>query len=142
MPNWNYAREETPKMGAGDYRFEVVSAEETVSKSGNKMIVVGLKPNGASFTINDYFVEGEWFNSKMTGFFDGTNIEENNFELLTWIGAMGAARFKEDESGYLKVHYYLDPERAEKLPEWQGEKPERQTVTDFEVVDEDDDLPL
>ncbi len=142
MSNWNYTREETPKMGAGDYRFEVASAEETVSKSGNKMIVVGLKPNGASFTINDYFVEGKWFNSKMTQFFDGTNIEENNFELLTWIGAMGAARFKEDENGYLKVHYYLKPEQAEKLPEWQGEKPERQTVTDFQTIDEDDDLPF
>lgn len=142
MSGWNYAREEKTKMGAGDYRFEVVSAEEKLSKAGNKMIVVGLKPNGVNFTVNDYFVEGEYFNSKITGFFDGTNIEEGNFELLTWVGAMGAAKFKEDEEGYLKVHYYLDPERAEKLPEWQGEKPERQTVTDFQTIDEDDDLPF
>lgn len=129
MTNWNYVREESTNIAAGDHRFEVVSAEEKVSKSGKNMIVVSLKPNGAHFTVNDYIVEGEYFNRKMTQFFDSTGIEEGNFNLLTWVGAVGAARFKEDENGYLKVQYYLDPKRAEKLPPWVGEMPQRQTVT-------------
>lgn len=129
MTNWNYVREESTNIAAGDHRFEVVSAEEKVSKSGKNMIVVSLKPNGASFTVNDYIVEGEYFNRKMTQFFDSTGVEEGNFNLLTWVGAVGAARFKEDENGYLKVQYYLDPKRAEKLPPWVGEMPQRQTVT-------------
>lgn len=145
MSNWQYVREESTNVAAGDHRFEVVSAEEKVSKSGKNMIVVSLKPNGASFTVNDYIVEGEYFNRKMTQFFDSTGIEEGNFNLLTWTGAVGAARFKEDENGYLKVHYYLDPTRAEKLPPWVGDMPERQTVTtidgdpDAEPLDPEDD---
>jgi len=138
MSNWNYAREETERTGAGDYRFEVVSAEEKASSTKKNMIVVGLKPNGATFTVYDYFVEGEYFNRKATQFFDATNVEDNNFDLLTWVGAVGAAHFKEDENGYLKVGYYLDKKRAEKLPPWQGEMPERQTVTEFKEVEEED----
>ena len=142
MGNWNYAREESTKASAGDYRFEVVSAEEKVSKSGKDMIVITLKPNGASFTVNDYIVEGEYFNKKMTQFFDSTGIEAGNFNFMTWVGATGAVRLKEDENGYLKVAYYLDPKRAEKLPPWVGEMPERQTVTDIgSFKDSDDELP-
>lgn len=143
MGNWNYAREEATRAGAGDYRFEVVSAEEKVSKSGKDMIVITLKPNGAAFTVNDYIVQNEYFNRNMTSFFDATNIEEGNFNLLTWVGATGAARFKEDENGFLKRAYYLDPKRAEKLPPWVGEMPERQTVTTIGGMEEvDDDLPF
>lgn len=145
MSNWDYTREETTNVAAGDHRFEVVSAEEKTSKSGKRMIVVGLKPNGASFTVNDYFVEGEYFNRNMTSFFDSTNIEEGNFNFPTWIGAVGAARFKEDENGFLKRAYYLDPKRAEKLPPWQGDMPERQTVTEIGygfVKITDDELPF
>ncbi len=140
--SWNYVREETEIIGAGDHRFEVVSAEEKTSKSGKKMIVVSLKPNKASFTVNDYFVEGEYFNRKVTQFFDSTGIPGGDFNLLTWVGATGAARFKEDENGYLKVAYYLYGKRAEELPAWEGEMPERQTVTEFKTLEEDDDLPF
>ena len=143
MSNWNYVREERANtVTAGDHRFEVVSAEEKTSKSGKNMIVVGEKINGANFIVYDYFVEGEYFNSKATQFFDSTGIEENNFQLLTWVGAIGAAKYKEDENGYLKVAYYIDQSRAEKLPAWVGEKPTRQTITDLMEMEEDDGLPL
>jgi hypothetical protein len=143
MSGWDYAREEKSNTGAGDHRFEVVSAEEKNSKTGKRMIVIGLKPNGAAFTVNDYIVKNEYFNRNMTSFFDATNIEEGNFNLLTWVGAMGAARFKEDENGFLKRAYYLDPKRAEKLPAWVGPVPERQTVTSISGMEEvDDELPF
>lgn len=142
MSNWNYVREESAKVGAGDLRFEVVSAEDKTSKTGKKMIVVGLKPNGAEFVVNDYIVEGEYFNRKMTQFFDSTGIKEGDFNFITWIGATGAARFKEDENGYLKVGYYLDKKKAATLPAWVGEMPQRQTVTEIKTEGTDDDLPF
>jgi hypothetical protein len=146
MSNWDYTRTETTRAGAGDYRFEVVDAEEKVSSTGNDMIVVSLKLNGTGITVKDYLVKGEYFSRKATQLFDSTNIEDGNFNLLTWKGAVGAARFKEDENGYLKVAYYLDQKRAEKLPVWVGNAPERQTVTEIgggmEVLDPSDDLPF
>lgn len=145
--NWNYTREERPVAQAGDHRFEVIAAEEKVSQSGKNMIVVTLKLNGYDTNVKDYFVEGEWLNRKLTQWFDATNIDEGDMNLLGWKGAVGAARFKEDENGYLKVSYYIDKKRAEKLPAWQGEMPERQTVTTlsdakFEDVTNEDDLPF
>lgn len=147
MGNWNYARESSTNVTAGDHRFEVVSAEESISKSSGKpMIVVEVKPNGAQFTVKSYFVQNEYFNRNMTQFFDSTGIEEGNFNLVTWVGATGAARFKEDDGGYLKVQYFLDQQRASKLPPWVGDMPERQTVTtiggtdgDAEELDPEDD---
>ena len=52
---------------------------------------------------------------------------------------------KEDENGYLKVAWFLDARRAEKLPPWQGDVPERQTVTEiggFEEIEDSEDLPF
>ena len=144
MSNWNYVREESTNIGAGDRRFEVVSADEKETRETHKrMIVVGLKINGATFTVSDYFVEGDYFNKKVTQFFDSTGIEGGNFDLITWVGAVGAARFKEDVNGYLKVQYYLDPKRAANIPAWEGELPKRQTVTTLESDEpKDDDLPF
>lgn len=145
MNPWNYTREESTKVTAGDYRVEIVDAEEKLSKTDKRMIVISLKINGSSIVVNDYIVEGDWFNRKATQIFDSFNIEEGNFNLLTWKGAIGAARFKEDENGYLKVYYYINKKQAEKLPAWVGEKPERQTVTElggFTEMSEEDDLPF
>ena len=143
MSDWNYAREESTNVGAGDHRFEVVSAEESIAKSsGNQMIVIAVKPNGAQFTVKSYFVKNEYFNRNMTSFFDSTGIKEGNFEFPTWIGAMGAARFKEDENGYLKVGYFIDKRKAEKLPPWIGDEPERQTVTEIGNSADDEESPF
>ncbi len=141
MSNWNYAREETVRVGAGDHRFEVVSAEEKVSTAGNDMIVLMIKPNGAQFTVRENFVAGEYFNRKVTAFFDSTGIEDGNFELATWVGAVGAARFKEGKDGYLEVAYFLNKRQQEKLPAWIGDMPERQTVTQIGGGDGDGFAP-
>lgn len=146
MPNsWDYVREETPRLDAGDYRVEIVSAEESESKAGNPMIIIGIRPNGSNITINHYIVKNEWFNRNMTSLFDSFNIQEGDFNFLTWVGAVGAARLKKDDNDYLKVSYFINKEKAAKLPEWQGTMPERQTVTDFTAADEpspfDDDEP-
>lgn len=147
MGNWGtYVYCEPQKVQEGNYRVGIVEVEEKQSKSGNDMIVVSLKLNGTGVTVKDYFVKNEFFNEKVSRFFDAFPVlkgenNEGDFNFPTWIGCVGAARFKTDDKGYLKVQYYLTPERAKKLPEWVGEMPERQTVTEL-TEESDDDIPF
>ena len=143
MSNWDsYQREERPRLAPGDYRVEIVSVEEKESKKGNPMLVIGVQPNGSKVIIYHYIVKNEWFNRNMTEFFDSFNIDDGDFTLPTWVGAVGAARLKEDENGYLKVQYFLSSERADKLPPWEGKMPERQELTTLEPLEDDGDIPF
>ncbi len=142
MSNWDYEREERPRVEAGEYRVAIVNAEESTSKAGNPMIVLTISPLGYDLKIKHYIVKNEYFNRNMTEVFDSFDITEGDFEFLGWRGAVGAAKLKEDESGYLKVNYFIDKERAEKLPPYEGELPERNTVNnDFTPLPDDDGLP-
>jgi len=133
MSNFDYVPEERTKVQAGDYRLEVLSAEETIAKSsGNPMIVIVVQPNGSNIKITKRIVKNEYFNRNMTEFFDSFGITRGDFNLLGWVGAIGAGRLREDDKGYLEVAYFLDSAKAAKLPEWVGEKPERQTITEIE----------
>lgn len=139
-----YKREERSHLVPGDYRVAITDVEETTSRNGNPMLVVTVQPNGSEIHIKHYLVKNEYFNRNLTDLLDSFGLGEN-FDTLTWIGAVGAAKLVEDENGYLKVRYFLSPERAEKLPPWQGKEPERQEVSSlgdgFEMLD-DDDLPF
>lgn len=139
-----YKREERARLAPGDYRVTITEVEETTSRNGNPMLVVTVQPNGSGIHIKHYLVKNEYFNRNLTELLDSFGLGEN-FDTLTWVGAVGAARLIEDENGYLKVRYFLSPERAEKLPPWQGKEPERQEVSSlgdgFEMLD-DDDLPF
>lgn len=139
-----YRREERSRLTPGDYRVAITEVEETVSRNGNPMLVVTVQPNGSEIHIKHYLVKNEYFNRNLTDLLDSFGLGEN-FDTLTWVGAVGAAKLVEDENGYLKVRYFLSPERAEKLPPWQGKEPERQEVSSlgdgFEELDEDD-LPF
>lgn len=142
--SWNYERDDSggrPKTGK--QRCVIVDVEEAVSKASHKpMIVVTVQPSGSKARVKYYIVQNEHFNRNMTQFFDAfPSIREGDFNFLTWVGAMGAADFGEDENGYLKVKWWLDSVRAEGLPEWEGEKPEQQQLTELEDEDEDD-LPF
>lgn len=142
MSNWDsYRREERPRLSPGDYRVEIISVEEKESKAGNPMLVIGVQPNGSKIIIYHYIVKNEWFNRNMTEFFDSFNIDDGDFTLPTWIGAVGAARLKEDDKGYLKVQYFISEDRAEKLPPWEGKMPERQELTKLDDVEDDGELP-
>ena len=145
MSTWDeYKREESNRLEAGDYRVEIVSVDETTSKAGNPMLVLGIKPNGSRMVINHYIVKNDWFNRNMTQLFDSFNITEGDFNFLTWTGAVGAARLKEDERGYLKVAGFISKKKAEALPPWAGAMPERVTVdsSGFAEVEPDDGLPF
>ena len=142
MGNWDdYKREERERLKPGNYRVEIVSAEETESKKGNPMLVIGIRPNGSNITIKHYIVKNDWFNRNMTEFFDSFNIDDGDFTRATWVGAVGAAKLKEDDQGYLKVQYFLDQDRAEKLPPWEGPIPDRQELVQLKEVEDAGDLP-
>ena len=144
---WDYVREEQSRVEEGDHRVVIVDVQEKESKKGNEMIVITVTPNGSDIKINHYIVKNEYFNRNMTQFFDSFNIDEGDFNFPTWIGAVGAARLKEDDNGYLKVSWFLNKKKAEKLPEWIGEKPERQTITEIAAMSgfkeiPDDEVPF
>lgn len=130
----------------GKRRCVIVGAEETVSNAGNPMIVIKVRPSGCNFSVTTWLVKNEHFNRNATQFFDAfPEITDGDFNLLSWIGAEGAADFGEDEKGYLKVKWWVDAVKAQSLPPFEGEKPERQTITTLdeeEPYDDDDDLPF
>lgn len=147
----SYKREETAALKDGRYRVEIVSAEEAVSQtSGKPMIVFEIRPNKSKIKIKNYLVLNEYFNRNATKIFDSFDIEEGNFNLLTWPGAVGAAYIYTDAQGYLKVRYWINRKNAEKLPPWEGELPERQTISTLNAPEgftalsdnDDDDVPF
>ena len=148
MGNWDsYKREEREEQSnvTGKQRCVITAVEETTTKStGKPMIVVSLRPSGRKFSVKHYIVQNEYFNRNMTQFFDAfPEIDDGDFNFLGWVGCEGAAMFGEDDQGFLKVKYFLDPVRASSLPPFEGDKPERQTITSLDEKEDDDgDLPF
>jgi hypothetical protein len=146
MTEWNYQREEREEQAkvTGRLRCVIVDVEETESKtSGLPMIVVSVRPSGTVFKVKSYIVKNEHFNRNMTQFFDAfPEIADGNFNFIEWIGCEGAAMFDLDEKGYVRVKYWIDAVRAELLPAFEGEKPERQTVTSLSEDESESDLPF
>lgn len=146
MSTWDdYQREEREESAkvTGRLRCVITDVEETESKtSGLPMIIVSVRPSGTVFKVKSYIVKNEHFNRNATQFFDAFPEIGEQFDFLTWVGCEGAAMFAEDENGYLKVRYWIDADRAESLPPFEGDKPERQMVTKLEDEEPDDDPDL
>ncbi len=140
----DYEVEESTRLEPGDYRVEVTNVEEAVSKSsGAKMLVISLKPNQSNITVKYYIVRNDYWKRNLTEFYDCFLIPRGDANILTWIGAVGAAKLVEDDNGYLKVKRLLDQKRQEKLPPWVGEVPKRQTLESImEEADSEEDLPF
>ena len=151
MGNWySYKRETQERESAvtGKHRVVITDAGEAVTgpnskNPGTPMIIVKLRPSGRKFSVTHRIVKNDWFNRNMTQFFDAfPEITCGDFNFIGWVGAEGAAMFKEDSNGYTQVSYFLSPERAADLPPFEGEKPERQTVTSLKDEDDEDGLPF
>ena len=147
----DFQREEKERESAvtGKHRVVITEATEGVTGENSKnpgtpMIIVKLRPSGRRFSVAHRIVKNDWFNRNMTQFFDAfPEIPFGDFTFLSWVGCEGAAMFKQDERGYTQVAYFLAPERAADLPPFEGDKPERQTVTSLEDdADPDGDLPF
>ena len=137
-----YRREESARLEPGDYRVAITEVEETVSKSGNPMLVVTVRPSGSDIRIKHYIVKNDYFNRNLTSLKDSFGIADEDNEILGWIGAAGAARLAEDDRGYLKARWFIHQNKQGTLPPWEGEQPNRQQVQDFEELADDDDLPF
>lgn len=152
MGNWSdYKRETQERESAvtGKHRVVITEAGEAVTgpnskNPGTPMIVVKLRPSGRKFSVTHRIAKNDYFNRNMTQFFDSfPEITEGDFNFIGWVGAEGAAMFKEDANGYTQVSYFLSPERAADLPPFEGEKPEKQAITSLDDPEEDDDeLPF
>jgi hypothetical protein len=143
----DYKREEREPESkiTGKQRCVITAVEEKTSKaSGLPMIEITVRPSGCRFTVKSWLVHNDNFNRNATQFFDAfPEIGDGNFSFVEWIGAEGAAMFKEDENNYLRIAYWIDPVRAANLPPFEGEKPERQTITTLEAEDGlDDEMPF
>lgn len=78
----------------GEQIVAVSTAEATTSKNGSQMIKVGLKVSNSNGIIYfEHIVEGEFFNRKMSQFFDSFMIQPGNFDFRSWIGKKGLAMF-------------------------------------------------
>ena len=146
MSKWDYTRDETrPDIKTGVQRCVIVDAQEAVSKtSGKPMIVVTVKPSGSNAKVKSYLVKNEHFNRNATQLFDAfPQIGDGNFDLFTWIGSLGAANFDLDENGYLKVKWFVAADKQKGLPEWVGDKPVKQDLATIKDEDEEtDSLPF
>lgn len=145
MSDWSDFQRENSARITGKLRCVITEVEEKVSKKGNPMFEIKVRPSGCRFTVKTWLVHGiDGWKEKATRFFDAfPEIEFGNFDCITWVGAEGAAIFDEDDNGYLNVKRWLDPVQAADLPPYEGNKPERQTVTTLaEDEGPDDDLPF
>ncbi len=152
MSNWSdFQREEKERESAVTGKHRVVITEATEGATGAQsknpgtpMIIIKVRPSGRHFSVTHRIVKNDYFNRNMTSFFDAfPEIPFGDFNFITWVGAEGAAMFKQDDRGYTQIAYFLSPERAEDLPPFEGEKPERQIITSLEDESEDDsELPF
>ena len=141
--DWGYTRDSSGDALVGKHRCVIVDVEDTVSKAGNPMIVITVRPSGKKFKVKTWLVKNDYFNQNATRFFDAfPEIGDGNFNFVEWIGAEGAANFGEGDDGYTELKKWIPASQAEGLPPFEGEKPERQTVTKFEEEEgAEEDLP-
>ena len=145
MTDWGYSHEgrTISEKRTGKIACVITDAVETTSKAGNPMIVITVRPSKSSAFVRCYMVKNEWFNRRMSAFFDAfPAIGDGNFNLIEWVGAEGVAFFDTDENGYLKVKFFLRQEECEDVPAYEGPKPAKVKVMALEEAEEPDGLPF
>jgi hypothetical protein len=157
MGTWDsYKYEQRPRLTKGKYWVEILEAESGFTKTkGEPKITLVVRPNNANMRIYKTIVKNDWFNSDMSEFFDCFGIEPGNFDFATWVGAIGMVFL--DESGkYMEVKRFIPLADTKDGPQWEGPRPERQTVTQIPsagsypadddrsqgAADDDDELPF
>ena len=136
---WNYQREETSfaPLPEGKYRIRVSGVEKAQSKNGNEMLVLKFDVSGSAKTLYYYIVfmpdKPEITNGKLTQFFDSfKDIKDGDFEILNWIGKVGACMIKHEEYNGEKrerISYFIKADKQKDLPPWQEGSVSSPTVT-------------
>ena len=131
-------------LPAGDYGFEVTSAEDKVSKAGNEMVELKVKlfgPDGDT-TVFDYLIDGERSAFKVRHFAEATGMlgqyERGDMPAHLMVGKTGRCKVSitKDKSGqYPDKNGIADYIKAANAP-----APSRRPVAPPQ--DLDDDIPF
>ena len=126
---WSYQREEQhfEPLPEGKYRIRIKAVEKAVSQNGNDMLAFQFDVSGSNKVLYYYLVflsdKPEITNGKLTQFFDSfKDIKEGDFDILNWIGKVGACMIKHDEyQGEKKerISYFIKADKQDDLPPWQ-----------------------
>lgn len=142
--DWKFERIE-PKFDeipVGEHRIRIASAEKAISRNGNDMLVLKFDVSGYDTKLWHYIVflpeSPEITNRNLTQFFDSFGIEDDNFNLESWVGKAGGCMTKEDEYG-TKIRYFISKKKQEKLPEWSDVS---YAKTGLYPIEENDDFPF
>ena len=140
-----YQRQEqasTPRVGK--LRCAIVDVQESTSKaSGRPMLVVTVQPSNSKAQVKTYIVKNDNFNRNLTQLYDAfPSIPEGSDNFVEWIGAIGAADFAIDDRGYLKVKWFVTPDKVANLPPFEGDVPQQQLVTKIGDDVAEDGLPF
>ena len=128
---WEFKREEQTfetNIPEGAHRIRVKTAEKTVSKSGNDMLVLQFDVSGYKSTIYHYIVflqdKPQITNRNLTQFFDAfKDIPEGELNMNKWLGAVGACIVKHEEyNGNInaKIDRFLPVDKQGDLPPWKN----------------------
>lgn len=125
---WSYQREEThfQPIPVGKHRIRIRSAEKAMSKKGNDMLVLQFDVSGYNSTLYNYIVflddKPEITNGKLTQFFDSfEGIADGDFNMLNWIGKVGACMVKHEEYNgepTARLSYFIKADKQGDLPPW------------------------
>ena len=111
----------------GEYRIRIDMVEPKESKNGNTYFAFEFAVSGDNRKIWHNLVitdDKKMTNQKLGAFFKAFNI--TNYDLNRWdrwVGRVGACKTKirpaeGDYSARAEIHYFLPPEKAEKLAPW------------------------
>lgn len=154
--NYTYQKPQFEDNKPGNYRCVILGAEVTTSKkSGNRMLVISVRPSGTRATVKSYIVDNDYFDSNFSQFLDAfPQIKESGSaspdNCFAWRGAVGAVKLNVNEDGYFEAKWFLAPEKAEDLPEfvWKArddepqEMPVFQELTELTNDDDESDIPF
>lgn len=126
---WNYQREETSfaPLPEGKYRIRIKAVEKAESKSGNEMLVFQFEVSGSGKVLYHYITflpnNPSVTNGQLTQFFDSfKDIQDGDFNMLNWIGKVGACKIKHEEYNGEKrerISYFIKADKQKDLPPWQ-----------------------
>ena len=125
---WNYQREEThfDPLPEGKYRVRVRAVEKAQSSKGNDMLSFQFDVSGSSRTLYHYITflpnNPSVTNGQLTQFFDSfADIKDGDFEILHWIGKVGACKIKHEVYNGEKrerISYFIKADKQDDIPPW------------------------
>lgn len=153
--NYTYKKPVYEENQPGNYRCIILNAEQGVSKtSGNRMLIISLRPSGTRATVKTYIVDNDRFDDNFSQFLDAFPMLKNNPSVdncFAWRGAIGAAKFNVNDNGYFEVKRFIPAEKTANYPdfEWKARDDEAQEMPVLQEFTElsdddgaDDDIPF